>query len=124
MENIKSWEIISNIGNKIKKNWDIISNNNNVKINIRGIDAIPNFSFESKNNLFYKTLITQEMLKNNNFVSNAVYCCVLHDDKILKKYFNILDDVFFKIKKIESGKLSINNFLNSKVCITGLREKS
>lgn len=124
MENIKSWEIISNIGNKIKKNWDIISNKNNVKINIRGIDAIPNFSFESKNNLFYKTLITQEMLKNNIFASNAVYCCVLHDDKILKKYFNILDDVFFKIKKIESGKLSINNFLNSKVCITGLREKS
>lgn len=124
MENIKSWEIISNIGNKIKKNWDIISNKNDVKINIRGIDAIPNFSFESKNNLFYKTLITQEMLKNNIFASNAVYCCILHDDKILKKYFNILDDVFFKIKKIESGKLSINNFLNSKVCITGLREKS
>jgi glutamate-1-semialdehyde aminotransferase/spore coat polysaccharide biosynthesis protein SpsF (cytidylyltransferase family) len=124
MENIKSWEIISNIGNKIKKNWELISNKNNVKIDIRGIDAIPNFSFESKNNLFYKTLITQEMLKNNIFASNAVYCCILHDDKILKKYFNILDDIFFKIKKIESGKLSINNFLNSKVCITGLREKS
>jgi len=124
MENIKSWEIISNIGNKIKKNWELISNKNNVKIDIRGIDAIPNFSFKSKNSLFYKTLITQEMLKNNIFASNAVYCCILHDDKILKKYFNILDDVFFKIKKIESGKLSINNFLNSKVCITGLREKS
>ena len=124
MENIKSWEIISNIGNKIKKNWELISNKNNVKIDIRGIDAIPNFSFKSKNSLFYKTLITQEMLKNNIFASNAVYCCILHDDKILKKYFNILDDIFFKIKKIESGKLSINNFLNSKVCITGLREKS
>jgi glutamate-1-semialdehyde aminotransferase/spore coat polysaccharide biosynthesis protein SpsF (cytidylyltransferase family) len=124
MENIKSWEIISNIGSKIKRNWKIISNRNNVEIDIKGINAIPNFSFKSKNNLFYKTLITQEMLKNNIFASNAVYCCILHDDKILKKYFNILDDIFFKIKKIESGKLSINNFLNSKVCITGLREKS
>jgi glutamate-1-semialdehyde aminotransferase/spore coat polysaccharide biosynthesis protein SpsF (cytidylyltransferase family) len=54
MENIKSWEIISNIGNKIKKNWELISNKNNVKIDIRGIDAIPNFSFKSKNSLFYK----------------------------------------------------------------------
>ena len=33
----------------IKKNWKIISNTNNIKIDIKGIDAIPNFSFKSKN---------------------------------------------------------------------------
>ena len=124
MENIKSWKIISNIGNKIKKNWKIISNTNNIKIDIKGIDAIPNFSFKSKNNLLYKTLITQEMLKNNIFASNAVYCCILHDDKILNKYFNILNDIFLKINKVEAGKTNINDFLNSKVCISGLRTKS
>ena len=124
MENIKSWKIISNIGNKIKKNWKIISNTNNIKIDIKGIDAIPNFSFKSKNNLLYKTLITQEMLKNNIFASNAVYCCILHDDKILNKYFNILNDIFLKISKVEAGKTNINDFLNSKVCISGLRTKS
>ena len=124
MENIKSWKIISNIGYKIKKNWKIISNTNNIKIDIKGIDAIPNFSFKSKNNLLYKTLITQEMLKNNIFASNAVYCCILHDDKILNKYFNILNDIFLKISKVEAGKTNINDFLNSKVCISGLRTKS
>ena len=67
MEDIKSWKIISNIGIKIKKNWENISNTNNVKIDIKGINAIPNFSFRSKNNLLYKTIITQEMLKNKIF---------------------------------------------------------
>ncbi len=124
MEDIKSWKIISNIGNKIKKNWKIISNMNNIKIDIKGIEAIPNFSFKSKNNLLYKTLITQEMLKNNIFASNAVYCCILHDDKILNKYFNIMNDIFLKIKKVETGKSNINDFLNSKVCISGLRTKN
>ena len=124
MEDIKSWKIISDIGNKIKKNWEIISSRNSVQIDIRGIDAIPNFSFRSKNNLLYKTLITQEMLKNNIFASNVVYCCILHDDNILKKYFNILDDTFLKIKKVESGKFSIYDFLTSKVCIAGLRTKN
>ena len=123
MEDIKSWKIISNIGIKIKKNWENISNTNNVKIDIKGINAIPNFSFRSKNNLLYKTLITQEMLKNKIFASNAVYCCILHDDKILKKYFDIMNDVFLKIKKVESGRFSINDFLNSEVCISGLRTK-
>lgn len=123
MEDIKSWEIISNIGLKIKRNWENISNTNNVKIDIKGINAIPNFSFRSKNNLLYKTLITQEMLRNKIFASNAVYCCILHDDKILKKYFDIMNDVFLKIKKVESGRFRINDFLNSEVCISGLRTK-
>ncbi len=123
MEDIKSWKIISKIGKKIKKNWEVISKLNDIKIEIKGIDAIPNFSFKSKNNLFYKTLITQEMLKNNIFASNAVYCCILHDDKILNKYFNIMNDIFLKIKKVETGKSNINDFLNSKVCISGLRSK-
>ena len=34
------------------------------------------------------------MLRNKIFVSNAVYRCILHDDKILKKYFDIMNDVF------------------------------
>jgi glutamate-1-semialdehyde aminotransferase len=123
MEDIKSWKIISNIGIKIIRNWENISNTNKVKIDIKGINAIPNFSFRSKNNLLYKTLITQEMLKNKIFASNAVYCCVMHDDKILKKYFDIMNEVFLKIKNVESGRFSINDFLNSEVCLSGLRTK-
>mgnify|MGYP001317221809 CR=1 FL=1 len=123
MEDLKSWKVITDIGNKIKKNWEIISKTNGVKIDIRGINAIPNFSFKSKNNLLYKTLISQEMLKNNILASNVVYCCTLHDGKILNKYFDIMNDIFSKIKKIDSGKFGINDFLNSKVCISGLRVK-
>ena len=35
-----------------------------------------------------------------------------------------MDDIFLKIKKVESGKSSINEFLNSKVCISGFRTKN
>jgi glutamate-1-semialdehyde aminotransferase/spore coat polysaccharide biosynthesis protein SpsF (cytidylyltransferase family) len=122
MENIKSWEIISNIGNKISKNWRKIADGSNVKINIYGIEAIPNFSFESEYNLFFKTFITQEMLKNKILASNSVYCCIEHDDKVLSKYFDILNKLFLKIKIMQNNKINMNNFLNSPVCISGFRE--
>ena len=39
-------------------------------------DGIPAFSFNSQNNLKYKTFITQEMLKSNILASNVIYICV------------------------------------------------
>ena len=123
MENIKSWQIISNIGEKIKNNWKTISKKNDIKVNISdGIKALPNFSFESKNNLLYKTFITQEMLKYKILAGNSVYCCIEHNDKILNRYFNILDVIFLKIKKMQITNKDINSYLKSPICISGLRE--
>jgi glutamate-1-semialdehyde aminotransferase len=103
MNKIKSWKIISQIGKKIKKNWLKISKENKVPIDILGIDALPKFSIVSKNNLAYKTLITQEMLKKGFLASNAIYVSTAHKEKYLSHYFDILNDIFKKIKKCEEG---------------------
>lgn len=123
MESINSWETITSIGRKIKKKWLNLSKLHKLDIKIQGIDAIPNFYFYSKNNLSYKTLISQEMLKKNILASNSVYCSIAHKEKILNKYFDILDDVFFKIYMIESGQKSIKEYLKSEICLSGMRNK-
>ena len=77
---------------------------------IRGSNAIPSFEF-SNNNLINKTYLTQEMLKNKILATNMIYVNIFHNQKIIKKYKNVLDKVFFDISKKKIKKL-----LKSKVC--------
>ena len=53
------------------------------------------------------------MLKNNILASNVVYSSLAHTDKILKKYFKVLDKIFKDISLFEKG-LDINKYLESK----------
>tara|TARA_B100000989_G_scaffold299038_1_gene292343 strand:- start:13668 stop:15719 length:2052 start_codon:yes stop_codon:yes gene_type:complete len=122
MEEEKSWKKITELGKSIKQKWHQISKNNNVKIKIQGIDAIPNFVFFSKKNLLYKTYITQEMLKDKILASNAIYCSLPHNNQIMKKYFNKLNDIFTKISKFENGNEKVEDFIKTDVCISGLRD--
>ena len=123
MEKVKSWQTISSIGKSIKKKWLNIARAHKVRISIQGMNALPNFFFNSENNLKYKTLISQEMLKKNLLASTSVYCSIVHEEKILIKYFDILDDIFFKISKVENNQNSIDEFLQSETCISGMRNK-
>ena len=118
MEREKSWEYISNLGKNIKKNWNLISENYDLDINIEGLSALPGFTFNSKNNLAYKTLITQEMLKKGFLASNVVYVSTSHNEKILDSYFSALDEVFSLIKKCEMGE-DINKYLKVPICNSG-----
>ena len=63
MEKIKSWEKISSIGKKIKKEWKKIGKKYNVSLKVSGLDSMPMFTFASLKNQYYKNFITQEMLK-------------------------------------------------------------
>ena len=66
MEKTKSWEYVTKLGKKIKKEWTRLSKKYELPLQINGIDALPNFFFiKSQNSLEYKTLISQEMLKKN-----------------------------------------------------------
>ena len=67
MESINSWDIISAQGNKIKEGWKKISNKYSINLDIFGLDALPTFAFKHEDNLKFKTLITQEMLKKGFF---------------------------------------------------------
>ena len=123
MDKTKSWNIITSMGKKIKNNWRSLSSLHKLDLKIQGIDAIPNFYFNSEKNLQYKTLITQEMLKKNILASNMIYCALPHRENILKKYFDILEKIFSKISKIEKGQKSLSEYLENDVAMSGMRNK-
>ena len=104
MERIKSWEIISNTGKFIKKEWNRIASTQEIDIAISGISALPSFTFNYKNHQAYKTLITQEMLKKNFLASNAIYVCIDHSDDLIENYISELEKVFKLIKECEDGR--------------------
>jgi glutamate-1-semialdehyde 2,1-aminomutase len=115
MKKKKSWKQITKVGNSIQSEWKKIANKYNLSINISGQPALSSFSFNSKDNLKYKTLITQELLKNNILASNLIFVSTEHKKKHLDKYYYYLDKVFEKISKCEDG-LNINKILKTKVC--------
>jgi glutamate-1-semialdehyde 2,1-aminomutase len=124
MNQYKSWELISKIGNSIKSNWLQLSQRHNIKINIMGIDSLPNFNFPHKDNLFFKTYISQEMLKHKILAGNSIYVCINHNKNILEKYYNILDVIFKKIKNCVDEKEKIQSLLKGPVCIAGIRNET
>ena len=120
MEKIKSWNLITEIGNKMRKKWSELANRHNLEINISGLPAISTYTF-SENNLKYKTLITQEMLKKGFLASTNFYASIAHDDLIIEKYIDELDEVYFKISNCEKGKLNIDDLLEGPICHSGFQ---
>ena len=108
MKQIKSWDKIVKIGKKIKKFWQIMSKKYNVAIKISGLDSMPLFNFKDDLNLYYKTFITQELLKRRILATNSVYCCIDHE-KYLEKYFKEFELVFSKIAYIKKNESILNN---------------
>ena len=111
MEKTKSWKKINNLGEKIIKKLKNLSKFHNIKMYISEMPSIIKFGFVSKNDLNYKTLITQEMLKKNILATSSIYISCAHDQKILNKYFACLKKIFYMIKKCENGQ-DINNYLD------------
>ena len=81
------------------KNWLKISKNNGLKINVHGLDALPNFVFKSKTITLINLIFHKKWLKRI-LASNTVYTCISHDDKGLKNYYDILNNIFKNIKDV------------------------
>ena len=114
MEKIRSWEYISNLGIWLKEKWKKLAKKHKLKIKIQGMDAIPNFILFGPNNIQYKTLITQEMLNKKILATNKIFISTKHSKENLSMYLENLDDVFYKINKIENGE-DLNRYLKSNV---------
>ena len=123
MEKIKSWDFITSLGKKVKANWVSLAKNHNIKLKIQGLNALPRFDFESKNNLYFKTFISQEFLKKKILASNTIYLCTEHNMKIFDNYFDILDSVFYKISRSIKNNNNPEDLLSGPVCISGIRSK-
>ena len=98
-----------------------LADSTNLDIKIWGLPALSGFSFNSKNDNLYKTLITQEMIDKNILAANSIYVSTAHTKKIVDHYLDQLSLVFEKIALIESDKININDCLNSKEAFTGFK---
>ena len=114
MERTKAWEDIKKKGNYIRKQWLKIAKKNNLRIKVLGIPSISSFIFDSKNNIKYKTLITQELLKDKILATNTIYLCVKHNKACIEKYLKSLNNVFKLIKQCEENTLKIDDILENK----------
>ena len=81
MEKNKSWNIITNLGKYVNKQWIKIAENNKLRINVEGLPSISRFSIDCNNFDAYKTYISQEMLKHNILASNIFYLSIYHEKK-------------------------------------------
>ena len=89
-----------------KKNlWQKISDMNKVKIIQMGIPALSVYQFDSKDNLKYKTLISQEMLKLGYLATTGIYVSISHTDEILDKYAENLNEIFKSVLEEETDEL-------------------
>ena len=121
MEREQSWNKITDTGKKIQKGWLSLAKKNDLDITVSGIPAMTSYSFNSRNALEYKTLITQEMLKKGFLASTIFYACTEHTDEHLSNYFNELDEIYKTIGKCESEILDINSLLEGPVCHSGFK---
>ena len=81
----------------------------NLSIIISGLNSIPSFSFDHKEERFYRTFFSYYMLKLGFLANTTVIVSTEHNNKILLKYKNALEKTFKyislnKIKDIKKKK--------------------
>ena len=113
-------ETITAIGSCINAGWKKLGEKYGIRVNIGGLPSLTHFSFGDKNELKYKTLITQEMLKKGYLAVNSVYACINHTNDVVDGYLTALDDVFEKISEMKTG-ADPGQYLNGPVCHGGFK---
>ena len=120
MEQIQSWEIITQTGLNIRKGWQQLADKHALKIEHWGLPALTGFTFQSQNALAYKTLITQEMLSKGYLAGNSVYVCIDHTPEVVIAFVNALDPIFALVKECEAGR-DVMTLLKGPVCHGGFK---
>lgn len=120
MKKVKSWEIITNMGQKITRRWVDLAQKHGLSITTNGLPALTGFSFNSPDALAYKTLITQEMLAKGYLAGTSVYVCTEHSEDIVDSYFTQLDPIFGLIRECEDGR-KVESLLKGPICHGGFK---
>ena len=97
MEREKSWNYITDKGNYISSQWEILAARYGLGIKLSGLASMKSFSFTSSDMLKYKTFITQEMLKRGFLATNIIYLSTAHSQKLITSYLEHLEEIFSKL---------------------------
>jgi glutamate-1-semialdehyde 2,1-aminomutase len=120
MEQTKSWEIITKMGEYITEQWQSIAKSTGIAIKTSGLPALTSFSVDSKLALEYKTLITQEMLKKSYLAGTSIYVATVHTKEVVDRFFTELEPVFALVKECEDGR-DVNALLDGPTCSSGFK---
>lgn len=115
MERVRSWETITATGCRIGEQWNALASAHGLPIQITGLPALITFNFDLPDNLKYKSLITQELLKKGLLASNSVFVSISHTASEIDAYFEALDPVFGLISECVAGR-PIDDLLAGPVC--------
>lgn len=118
MERIRSWDQITAIGNTIRREWRLIAQSHDLELEIGGLPALSWFALPRANMPAYKTLLSQELLKQGILGANSVYTCIDHSPELIERYCAALDKVFGLIARCEDG-LDVGVLLEGPVAQTG-----
>jgi glutamate-1-semialdehyde 2,1-aminomutase len=121
MEETKSWQIITAIGNKMRNGWQQLADEHKLKITISGLPSLSTYSFVSDKALEYKTFIAQEMLAKGYLASTNFYASTAHNEENLGKYFDALYDIYSIISDCENGRHKIEDLLKGPICHAGFK---
>lgn len=121
MERERSWETIEKTGKAVIEGWTKLAQTHGIDIAVSGLPAIAAYGFKSDNRLKYKTLVTQEMLKQGLLATTAFYTSTAHTPEIVDRYFNTLDPIYAQISRCEAGELDIDTLLEGPVCQDGFK---
>ena len=117
MDEMKSWDVVTELGNHIKQTWQILAGSHSIEIIQTGLPALASFSFKNEP-LVSKTFFTQEMLKRGYLASNSFYPSTAHCKQTLDLYFENCNDVFALISShMHSGDLI--DSLETPICQSG-----
>jgi glutamate-1-semialdehyde 2,1-aminomutase len=120
MEQIKSWDSITQTGLIIRQGLQKLADKQELKIDHWGLPSLTGFTFQSPNALAYKTLITQEMLAKGYLAGNSVYVCTEHTPEVVAGYFAAIAPIFALIKECEEGR-DVMSLLKGPVCHGGFK---
>jgi glutamate-1-semialdehyde 2,1-aminomutase len=118
MEKTQSWRLVTETGRAIGVRWEALAAKYGLRVVLSGLPALIGFAFDSKNHLAYKTLLTQEMLRQGYLASTSVYACTEHTPLVVDHYFEALDPVFRLIAECEDGR-DVMSLLDGPVCHSG-----
>ncbi len=120
MKRDETWLQNTQTGKRIQQLWIELGEKYGLPISVVGIPAISSFTFQSKNNLLYKTIITQEMLKKGYLATNLIFTCIDHSLEVIDKYIDSLDPIFKIIQECEDGR-DADLLLDGPVCHAGFK---
>jgi glutamate-1-semialdehyde 2,1-aminomutase len=116
----KCFRRIISVGKEITRRWLDMAKRHGLHLKTFGLSALASFSFSSAHHQAYRTLITQEMLKQGYLAAASVYVCLAHTSVLRDRYFQNLEKIFAKITKCEAG-LDPRSLLHGLLAETGFR---